>query len=135
MKIEGKVAVVTGAASGIGEATALELARRGAKVVALVDRSERVREVARAISDAVGRPAAEPFVGDTTDERFRAQVFDRAAAQYGVPSVCVPAAGIARAALETGLLGPEVIFMAEGAHDPATSPAIGLGSIASQGER
>ena len=39
MKIKGKVALITGAASGIGEAVAQELARRGVKAVLLVDRN------------------------------------------------------------------------------------------------
>jgi hypothetical protein len=38
-------------------------------------------------------------------------------------------AGIVRAALEAGLLGPEVIFMAEGAEGPATSPATGVDQL------
>jgi NAD(P)-dependent dehydrogenase (short-subunit alcohol dehydrogenase family) len=46
MKIEGKVALVTGAASGIGEAAALELARRDVKVVVLVDRSMNTPQIA-----------------------------------------------------------------------------------------
>lgn len=37
MQIEGKTAIVTGAASGIGRATALQLARRGASDIAIVD--------------------------------------------------------------------------------------------------
>jgi len=99
MKIEDKVAVVTGAASGIGEATALELAKRGVKGLALVDRSDRVLQVARAIDAAVGRPVAEGWTGDATESQFRAKVFDQAAARYGVVSICVPAAGITRDAL------------------------------------
>jgi NAD(P)-dependent dehydrogenase (short-subunit alcohol dehydrogenase family) len=99
MKIEGKVGVVTGAASGIGEATALELAKRGVKRLALVDRSDRVVMVANAINDAVRRPAAEPFPGDVTDPSFRAQVFDEVAAKHGIVNICVPAAGITRDAL------------------------------------
>jgi NAD(P)-dependent dehydrogenase (short-subunit alcohol dehydrogenase family) len=60
MKIEGKVAVVTGAASGIGEATALELAKRRVKALAVVDRNDRVFEVAKGVNDRVGRPGGGP---------------------------------------------------------------------------
>jgi 3-oxoacyl-[acyl-carrier protein] reductase/17beta-estradiol 17-dehydrogenase/3alpha(17beta)-hydroxysteroid dehydrogenase (NAD+) len=55
MKIQGKVAVVTGAAGGIGEAVALELAKRGVKAVALVDRARNLVEAARLINDKIGR--------------------------------------------------------------------------------
>jgi NAD(P)-dependent dehydrogenase (short-subunit alcohol dehydrogenase family) len=99
MKIEGKVAVVTGAASGIGEATALELAKRRVKALAVVDRNDRVFEVAKGVNDRVGRPVAGPFAGDTTDPKFRAAVFDRLAAEFGAVNICVPAAGITRDAL------------------------------------
>jgi NAD(P)-dependent dehydrogenase (short-subunit alcohol dehydrogenase family) len=99
VKIEGKVAVVTGAASGIGEATALELAKRGVKALAVVDRSDRVAEVANGINERVGRVVAGPFAGDTTDPKFRALVFDRLAAEFGAVNICVPAAGITRDAL------------------------------------
>ena len=46
MDIKNRVALVTGAASGIGSAVANELAWRGAKMIALVDMSERIGEVA-----------------------------------------------------------------------------------------
>jgi NAD(P)-dependent dehydrogenase (short-subunit alcohol dehydrogenase family) len=49
MKIEGKVAVVTGAASGIDEAVARELARRQVKSLFAIDRSPGVVQVARMI--------------------------------------------------------------------------------------
>ena len=42
MEIKNAVAVVTGAASGIGSAVSTEFARRGARVIALVDRVETV---------------------------------------------------------------------------------------------
>jgi NAD(P)-dependent dehydrogenase (short-subunit alcohol dehydrogenase family) len=56
MRIEGTVAVVTGGASGIGRATALELARRGADVVIADVNDLRMEEVHREI-DAMGRRA------------------------------------------------------------------------------
>lgn len=99
MKIQNKVAVVTGAGSGIGEATGLELAKRGAKVVVAVDFSPKVLQVVRAINDAVGRVAAEAFVGDTTDAKFRARVFDEVSARHGVATIAVPAAGITKDSL------------------------------------
>ncbi len=37
MEIEGTVAIVTGAGSGIGEAVSLELVRRGVKAIGLID--------------------------------------------------------------------------------------------------
>jgi NAD(P)-dependent dehydrogenase (short-subunit alcohol dehydrogenase family) len=99
MKIEGKVAVVTGAASGIGEAVSAELAHRGVKAVILVDRSTNVTQVARVINEAEGRAVAEAVVGDAADAAFRSQVYEQVIARHGVINICVPAAGITRDAL------------------------------------
>src|SRR5439155_1546447 len=55
MDIHNQVAVVTGAAGGIGRALTLELARRGARKVALVDRTECVTTTAQELNDEVGR--------------------------------------------------------------------------------
>ncbi len=99
MNIKGQTAVITGGGSGIGEAVALELARRGAEAIALVDRSERIREVARTINNLVGRPVAEGFQGDATSDEFRQQVFDQMVSRHDLPRICIPAAGITRDAL------------------------------------
>ena len=56
MDVDGAIAVVTGGASGIGRATALELARRGADVVVADIHEERLAETVQAI-DALGRRA------------------------------------------------------------------------------
>lgn len=99
MLIADKVAVVTGAASGIGEAVTRELAYRGARALILVDRSDRVLDLARAINDSAGKPVAEARVGDVTADAFRISVFDDVVARHGVVHICVPAAGITRDAL------------------------------------
>lgn len=99
MRIEDKVAIVTGAGSGIGEAVAMELGRRGVKGVLMVDRSDHVIPMAEAINDKLGRSVADAKVGDTTDVAFRQRVFDEAAVERGVVNICVPAAGITRDAL------------------------------------
>lgn len=97
MEFEKQVAIVTGAASGIGEAVARELAQRGVAAVAMVDRSDAVNQAASSIRETSGEKCrAVPFVGDVTDGVFRREVFDNITANYGVPSICVPAAGVTR---------------------------------------
>jgi 3-oxoacyl-[acyl-carrier protein] reductase len=98
VNIKGQVAVITGAGSGIGQAVAVSLAKRGVKALGLVDRNESVRTVAEMINEenGDGKKIAEPFLGDTTDEVFQKQTFDRIGGEYGTPTICVPAAGITR---------------------------------------
>ena len=99
MRIKGKVALVTGAASGIGEAVAMDLARRDVKALVLVDRGLNTPQVARTINEQVGRPVAQALVGDATDPEFRDHVFGQVVAKHGVVNICVPAAGITRDSL------------------------------------
>ena len=53
--IKGQVAVSIGAAGGIGQALALDMARSGAACIALVDYSDRVMQVAREMNKEAGR--------------------------------------------------------------------------------
>jgi NADP-dependent 3-hydroxy acid dehydrogenase YdfG len=53
--IEGKVVALTGASSGIGEATALLLAGRGARMVLAARRADRLETLAARISEAGGQ--------------------------------------------------------------------------------
>jgi 3-oxoacyl-[acyl-carrier protein] reductase len=96
MEIAGKVAVITGAASGIGRAVATELARRNVRAMALVDLGETIDSVAVEVNAEAGRQVAYPYIGDTTDEAFRASVFNSIASKSDTVTICVPAAGITR---------------------------------------
>ncbi|HKZ04256.1 MAG TPA: SDR family NAD(P)-dependent oxidoreductase [Methylomirabilota bacterium] len=77
-RLAGKIAMVTGAANGIGRASALRLAREGADLVVIDREAEPLREAARAI-EAAGRRAL-PIVADWTDA---AAVRDAVAAARG----------------------------------------------------
>jgi NAD(P)-dependent dehydrogenase (short-subunit alcohol dehydrogenase family) len=57
--MDGKVVLITGASSGIGEALAREVARRGAIPVLAVRRIDRIETIARPIREAGGRAVAE----------------------------------------------------------------------------
>jgi 3-oxoacyl-[acyl-carrier protein] reductase len=103
MKIVDKVAVLTGAGSGIGEATAIELAGHGVKAIALADLSPAVEQVASRINDKYSAKIAYPFIGNATDANFRKHVYDEIQSKAGVASICVPAAGITRDALSVKL--------------------------------
>jgi 3-oxoacyl-[acyl-carrier protein] reductase len=96
MDLTNKVAVITGGGSGIGRAVAAAMGRRGVAGVALVDMSEAIEDVAAKLNAEAGRTYAIPFQGDTTDEKFRASVFDAISGKFGRVSLCVPAAGITR---------------------------------------
>jgi NAD(P)-dependent dehydrogenase (short-subunit alcohol dehydrogenase family) len=91
MKIEGISAVVTGAASGLGEATARELARRGAKV-AVFDRDT---DKGEKVASEIGGIFCEADV--TSDEKVAA-AFAKAREAHGQERVLVNCAGVANAA-------------------------------------
>ncbi len=96
MNIHGAVAVVTGAAGGIGRALALELSKRKARAIALVDQSDAVNQVAKAINELTGMTVAFGHSGNVTDPSFRHRVYQEIAEEHGPANICVPAAGITR---------------------------------------
>ena len=93
-RLPGRVAIVTGGASGIGAAIARRFAAEGA-AVAILDRDETgARAVAEGIESAGGRALAVPVDLTLPGEAERA--IGIAAAALGVPDVLVTAAGIIR---------------------------------------
>lgn len=91
--LSGRVVVITGASSGIGEACALAFAAKGAQVVLAARRAERIDTLATRLADA--GHAALAVGTDVTDERAVASLFDRAVDRFGAVDVLVNNAGIA----------------------------------------
>jgi NAD(P)-dependent dehydrogenase (short-subunit alcohol dehydrogenase family) len=89
--LQGKTALVTGAASGIGRASALLFAAEGAAVVAL-DRAPQVEATVAAIRAAGGRAIA--LVKDSSVEQDVAVAVAAAVKEYGSLDVCYANAGI-----------------------------------------
>jgi 3-oxoacyl-[acyl-carrier protein] reductase len=94
--LDGKVAVVTGAAQGIGRAVAAALAARGARV-AMLDRD------AQGVRAAAAELGALPIVCDVGDEAAVEAAADRAQAELGPLAVWVNNAGLIRPAMLTAM--------------------------------
>ena len=90
MKIEGQAALVTGGASGLGEATARELARLGAKVAVL----DRNAALAEKVAAEIGGVAC---VCDITDTDSVNAALDKAEAAHGTARILMNVAGIGSA--------------------------------------
>ena len=91
MKVPGSLAVVSGASSGIGRAAAIELARRGAKVVLLARGEEALEQTQVEIRKVNGRAWAYP-VDLTRSEQVQA-VGQIILEQHGTPQILVNSAG------------------------------------------
>lgn len=103
MEIRDKVAVITGAGSGIGDAVAVELANRGIRAIIMVDLTDQVQVNAEQVNTQAGREVAFAYQGDVTDAQFRTAVFDDAQLKFGTVTICIPAAGITRDSLAVRL--------------------------------
>lgn len=90
-QLEGKVALVSGASSGIGRATALELARRGAKVVVAARRRDELDQVVQEITAAHGDAAA--ITVDVSKEEDLKNMVGFAVSTYGRLDVAFNNAG------------------------------------------
>lgn len=91
-QLVGKVAFVTGASSGIGEATALALAEEGARIALLARRADRLEQLVRRIKDAGGE--AIPLVADATNEAELRTAIRHARETFGHIDILVNNAGV-----------------------------------------
>src|SRR5690554_6135305 len=92
MTLESRVAIVTGAGSGIGEAAARRLAQRGAKVGVLSRTAEEVEEVTESIRSAGGEALA--LTADISDPEAFGAAVEKLVGEYGRLDIVVANAGI-----------------------------------------
>jgi len=92
MSLQGKVAIVTGASSGIGEATALMLAQEGAKVVIAARRLERLNELKKKIEAEGGE--ALPIATDVTHRTAVNHLAKQTKEKFGRIDILVNNAGL-----------------------------------------
>jgi NAD(P)-dependent dehydrogenase (short-subunit alcohol dehydrogenase family) len=92
MRLKDKVAILTGASSGIGNATALRFAEEGAKVVVVARRAERLEELANASKELDGE--IYPVPGDVSIDEDIEKVVEETLNKYGKIDILVNNAGI-----------------------------------------
>ena len=97
MKLEGKTAIVTGAAQGLGEAIANRLAREGADVVLADMNAEKAAAAAEKIAGETGRRAM-GMQADITNPQDCAAMVTAAVKAFGKLDILVANAGILKAA-------------------------------------
>lgn len=90
--LSGTVALVTGASSGIGQATALKLADAGARVALIARRVDRLEALAEKIREAGGQ--ALPIEADIALSGVASQTIEQVISKYGRLDILVNAAGV-----------------------------------------
>jgi len=91
--LEGRVVVITGASSGIGEACALVFSRHGAKLVLAARRAERLSGLVEKIEAQGGEALA--VTTDVTSESDVENLFSQAVGRFGTVDVLINNAGVA----------------------------------------
>jgi NAD(P)-dependent dehydrogenase (short-subunit alcohol dehydrogenase family) len=91
-KLEGRVAVITGASKGLGRAMAVALAEEGVKLALVARNLEQLEETACA-ARALGAEA-EPYRGDVTDESQVLEIEQRVRERFGNADILINNAGV-----------------------------------------
>jgi NAD(P)-dependent dehydrogenase (short-subunit alcohol dehydrogenase family) len=97
MDIQGQAALVTGGASGLGEATARELARLGARVAVLDVNFALAEKVAADIGEQYGNGCAVACECDITNAESAAAAIEKAAGRHGAARILMNIAGVGSA--------------------------------------
>lgn len=92
MNIQDKVVIITGASSGIGEATALKMAKEGAKVVLTARSKDKLKELAKKIKAENG--TALVVTADVTKSKEFKKVVEKAKKEFGSVHILVNNAGL-----------------------------------------
>jgi 3-oxoacyl-[acyl-carrier protein] reductase len=103
--LQGRVALVTGASSGLGTQFAKALADNGAAVALVARRADRIAGMKQAIEVAGGRAVA--IEADVTDRAAMTRAFDAAEKAFGTVTILVNNAGIAQSSKRAIEVSPE----------------------------
>jgi len=103
--LQGRVALVTGASSGLGRQFARALADNGAAVALVARRADRLSDLQKSIEAAGGRAVA--IEADVTDRAAMARAFDAAEKAFGTVTILVNNAGIAQSSTRAIEVTPE----------------------------
>lgn len=90
--MDGKIVIVTGASSGIGEATAKRLAKAGAKVVLVARRKDRLDSLAKDIKSEKGDALV--IEADVTDRNKAPEIIKQVTEQWGGVDILINNAGV-----------------------------------------
>lgn len=116
--LEGKIALITGASSGIGEAIAKAYARAGATVILTARRADKLQNVADAIQTETGR-AATVLAGDVTDEKSVLAIYKEIHSRFHRLDILAANAG----QLADGLIG---MISPQNLHDMLAVNTVGV---------
>jgi 3-oxoacyl-[acyl-carrier protein] reductase len=103
--LKGRVALVTGASSGLGQQFARALADNGAAVVLVARRADRLKDFQAELEKAGGRAIA--VEADVTDRAAMTRAFDAAEQAFGTVTILVNNAGVAQAAVRAVDVGED----------------------------